>query len=99
MSNHENEQQQVIELKDPVCGMTVSTDSQHHVHHAGVDYYFCCAGCSSKFESDPIKYLEPREPEPADPGAWYTCPMDPEVRQLGTRHLPQVRHGVGDGDA
>ena len=89
MSNHENEQQQVIELKDPVCGMTVSTDSQHHVHHAGVDYYFCCAGCSSKFESDPIKYLEPREPEPADPGAWYTCPMDPEVRQLGPGTCPK----------
>ena len=89
MSNHENEQQQVIELKDPVCGMTVSTDSQHHVHHAGVDYYFCCAGCSCKFESDPIKYLEPREPEPADPGAWYTCPMDPEVRQLGPGTCPK----------
>ena len=89
MSNHEDEQQQVNELKDPVCGMTVSTDSQHHVHHAGVDYYFCCAGCSSKFESDPIKYLEPREPEPADPGAWYTCPMDPEVRQLGPGTCPK----------
>ncbi|MBT5720333.1 MAG: heavy metal translocating P-type ATPase [Gammaproteobacteria bacterium] len=69
--------------------MSVSADSQHHVHHAGVDYYFCCAGCGSKFESDPIKYLEPREPEPADPGAWYTCPMDPEVRQLGPGTCPK----------
>lgn len=89
MSHHEDEQQQPNELKDPVCGMSVSADSQHHVHHAGVDYYFCCAGCGSKFESDPIKYLEPREPEPADPGAWYTCPMDPEVRQLGPGTCPK----------
>ena len=89
MSHHEDEQQQPNELKDPVCGMSVSADSQHHVHHAGVDYYFCCAGCSCKFESDPIKYLEPREPEPADPGAWYTCPMDPEVRQLGPGTCPK----------
>jgi len=89
VSHHEDEQQQPNELKDPVCGMSVSADSQHHVHHAGVDYYFCCAGCGSKFESDPIKYLEPREPEPADPGAWYTCPMDPEVRQLGPGTCPK----------
>lgn len=89
MSHHEDEQQQPNELKDPVCGMSVSADSQHHVHHAGVDYYFCCAGCGSKFESDPIKYLEPREQEPADPGAWYTCPMDPEVRQLGPGTCPK----------
>lgn len=89
MSHHEDEQQQPNELKDPVCGMSVSADSQHHVHHAGVAYYFCCAGCGSKFESDPIKYLEPREPEPADPGAWYTCPMDPEVRQLGPGTCPK----------
>jgi Cu+-exporting ATPase len=89
VSHHEDEQQQPNELKDPVCGMSVSADSQHHVHHAGVDYYFCCAGCGSKFESDPIKYLEPREQEPADPGAWYTCPMDPEVRQLGPGTCPK----------
>ncbi len=77
------------ELKDPVCGMTVTPQSQHHVQHAGSDYYFCCAGCASKFSADPEKYLQPREAEAVDPGAWYTCPMDPEVRQIGPGTCPK----------
>ena len=44
-------------LKDPVCGMTVTPQSPHHVSHAGNDYFFCSAGCASKFSADPKKYL------------------------------------------
>jgi xanthine dehydrogenase accessory factor len=42
---------------DPVCGMTVSTDSSRPVRHDGADYYFCCAGCRQAFEQDPDAYI------------------------------------------
>jgi Cu+-exporting ATPase len=75
----------MTELKDPVCGMTVTEQSKHMYEHAGERFYFCCAGCKTKFAADPAKYLAPK-PAPvvvaaAPPGAVYTCPMHPEVRQ------------------
>ncbi len=43
---------------DPVCGMTVETTSaKAKLDHRGSTYYFCCAGCASKFQADPEKYL------------------------------------------
>ena len=46
------------EAADPVCGMTVATDSSRPVRHAGAAYYFCCAGCRDAFEKDPDAYLK-----------------------------------------
>ena len=38
------------EAKDPVCGMTVAVAGARHTAEVrGVTYYFCCAGCRSKF--------------------------------------------------
>ena len=75
-------------LKDPVCGMTVTSASPHVVQHQGSSIYFCSAGCKGKFEADPEKYLARARGvssatplEAAAPGAVYTCPMHPEVRQ------------------
>ncbi|MBP7684450.1 MAG: heavy metal translocating P-type ATPase [Deltaproteobacteria bacterium] len=75
-------------LKDVVCGMTVTADSPHHAEHEGQAFYFCNPKCRIKFLADPHKYLtppaatEPVTPPPSAPaGTWYTCPMDPEVRQ------------------
>lgn len=77
-------------LQDPVCQMSVSTDSPHHLQHAGSDYYFCSAGCKEKFSANPQKYLNGREAaQPEDPNAWYICPMDPEVRQQGPGTCPK----------
>lgn len=43
---------------DPVCGMTVQLASaKAKVDYRGSTYYFCCAGCASKFQTDPEKYL------------------------------------------
>ncbi len=45
---------------DPVCGMQVKVDAgKPTLEHAGQTYYFCCAGCRTKFEADPAKYLSP----------------------------------------
>jgi xanthine dehydrogenase accessory factor len=44
---------------DPVCGMTVAIiDTTETTTHAGVSYYFCCAGCRDRFERDPTPYVE-----------------------------------------
>jgi xanthine dehydrogenase accessory factor len=46
--------------KDPICGMTVDTISTKYMsEHAGVRYYFCCAGCKHTFDKDPQKYALP----------------------------------------
>ncbi|MCZ6871171.1 MAG: heavy metal translocating P-type ATPase [Gammaproteobacteria bacterium] len=65
-----------VTYTDPVCGMTVSEDSEHRFTHEGVDYRFCCNGCRTKFEGDPERYLNPPDEETsAAPGTRYICPM------------------------
>src|SRR5664279_1098887 len=74
---------------DPVCGMTVDPHTaKHRAEHHGHSYYFCSAGCRSKFTADTQKYLGAREPEPVVAGATYTCPMHPEIRQVGPGACP-----------
>jgi P-type Cu+ transporter len=74
---------------DPVCGMSVDpANAKHSAEHQGQTYYFCCNGCRSKFTADPEKYLKVREPEPVVEGAIYTCPMHPEIRQVGPGTCP-----------
>jgi P-type Cu+ transporter len=87
---------------DPVCGMTVPVDSPHAATHAGKHYAFCSGGCRAKFVADPARYLEPKKKHeehvhvanktPVDaavaPGTIYTCPMHPEVRQVGPGNCP-----------
>jgi Cu+-exporting ATPase len=79
--------------RDPVCGMMVDpAKTPHKTRHAGKDIYFCAARCREKFEADPARYLAPQDkaPEaPAKPGAIYTCPMHPEVRQEGPGSCPK----------
>jgi P-type Cu+ transporter len=75
---------------DPVCGMPVDPQTTPHRHSfGGSTFYFCCAGCKTKFATDPAKYLAPKAGKPAAPaGAIYTCPMHPEVRQEGPGACP-----------
>jgi P-type Cu+ transporter len=77
---------------DPVCGMTVQPNEKFVVHD-GKTYYFCSPGCVTKFRADPARYLEksarsaPADLVPAD--TIYTCPMHPEVRQVGFGTCPK----------
>ncbi len=76
-------------VKDPVCGMTVDPHTaKHKSEYQGRPYYFCRAGCKEKFDADPEKYLSPREAEPVPEGTEYTCPMHPEIRQIGQGSCP-----------
>ncbi len=75
--------------KDPVCGMAVDpATSRHRAEHRGTTYHFCSAGCRTKFEADPNRYLNPPKAEPAKPGGTYTCPMHPQIRQEGAGSCP-----------
>jgi len=76
---------------DPVCGMTVDPAKSPHRHtHLGHGYFFCSAGCRTKFAADPSKYLEETATAAAREikGTIYTCPMHPEVRQIGPGSCP-----------
>ena len=78
---------------DPVCGMRVNPKTaKHRAEHVGKTYYFCSAGCRTKFVGDPAKYLAPKQTaapqEPVAPGTIYTCPMHPEIRQVGPGSCP-----------
>jgi P-type Cu+ transporter len=88
-------------VKDPVCGMTVDPQTaKHRTRHEGHDYFFCSAGCRGKFEADPAKYLAGDEAKsivaggaavqqaPVPAGTIYTCPMHPQIRQVGPGNCP-----------
>jgi len=44
-------------VKDIVCGMDVSTDTEFHQEYKDKTYYFCSEGCQHKFDTDPLVYL------------------------------------------
>jgi Cu2+-exporting ATPase len=79
---------------DPVCGMRVMANPAKSVEHAGAVYYFCSPHCVAKFHADPEQYvglpqqngLAPLKTAPTD--VLYTCPMHPEIRQIGPGSCP-----------
>jgi P-type Cu+ transporter len=74
---------------DPVCGMTVNPHAaKHRADHHGRTYYFCSAGCRTKFVANPQKYLGERQSDAVTEGTIYTCPMHPEIRQVGPGSCP-----------
>ena len=78
-------------VRDPVCGMLVDPHTTQHRHqHEGRTYYFCSGGCRSKFAAEPTKYLtkSSKSVENIPEGAIYTCPMHPQIRQVGPGSCP-----------
>jgi P-type Cu+ transporter len=105
---------------DPVCGMSVNTESPLRSSHAGVEYFFCSVGCQEKFDNNPQAVLAERamrqkvsatresqnedascchsgQAEPPSTKqtssrngseAIYTCPMHPEIEQVGPGDCP-----------
>jgi P-type Cu+ transporter len=87
--------------QDPVCGMNVDAQkAAARVEHGGKTYYFCSPRCAERFRHKPEKFLaspgaagmesaatpaKAREPE----GVRYTCPMHPEIVQIGPGTCPK----------
>lgn len=79
-------------VKDPVCGMMVDPHmTTHRAQYQGKPYYFCSPGCQMKFMADPATYAEAsaeRKAEAVPEGTIYTCPMHPQIRQVGPGSCP-----------
>jgi Cu+-exporting ATPase len=80
---------------DPVCGMTVDRRSaKYKTAWNGQDFFFCGLHCLDKFQAEPSRYLASAAPTartsaPATPaGTIYTCPMHPQIRQIGPGNCP-----------
>ncbi|HTZ47651.1 MAG TPA: heavy metal translocating P-type ATPase [Verrucomicrobiae bacterium] len=88
--------------KDPVCGMSVDpAKAAGKIDHHGKSYYFCSPRCAERFRNEPEKFLaapgtpgmdhSPAAKAPSSPaahGVRYTCPMDPEIVQIGPGACP-----------
>ncbi len=81
------------EFIDPVCGMAITPENAAEKYDfQGKTYYFCSTGCLNKFRQDPQSFLEQKqeeEPVVESTSVEYTCPMHPEVMQIGPGTCPK----------
>ena len=103
MSTHKHSTERGV--IDPICGMTVNPETAAgSFEFEGKQYYFCSRHCVEKFRENPQRFLSPTAPaQPVTigiqrshkppPGSSdqreYTCPMHPEVRQVGPGSCPK----------
>ena len=82
------------DVKDPVCGMSVDpATTKHSSTFEDRPYFFCSTNCLDKFAADPKRYAafasNPAKADPPAPsGTIYTCPMHPQIRQVGPGNCP-----------
>jgi Cu+-exporting ATPase len=65
--------------------------TEHHLDHKGQRYFFCSGSCRTRFEAEPEKFLAPKSSvaeKKLPEGTIYTCPMHPEIRQVGPGSCP-----------
>ena len=77
---------------DPVCKMQVLPETAAAKHeHNGKTYYFCAVRCMERFRENPERFLAPTSAIRHPPSAirYYTCPMHPEIHQLGPGSCPK----------
>ena len=88
-------------LLDPVCGMKVAPDPAKSVEYSGTTYYFCGQRCVEKFRASPQQYLQPKSSAEAvvDKSVLYTCPMHPEIQQVGPGACPKCGMALEPMDA
>jgi len=90
-------------MKDPVCNMNVTEDSDHHIQYESKEYYFCSEKCLNKFKQSPLQYekkeccghcdSDEKEDKPMNQvgseDVIYTCPMHLEIEQVGPSNCPK----------
>ncbi len=81
-------------IVDPVCGMKVEEPREHSAEHQGKTYAFCSEHCLKAFKKEPSRYVgsdvgsQKRSRIQTSSQAVYTCPMHPEIRQIGPGSCP-----------
>ena len=80
---------------DPVCHMQVMPETAAaRYDYNGKTYYFCNPRCLERFKANPEHFLVPVKLEISDSKSEisdviYTCPMHPDVRQVGPGVCPK----------
>src|SRR5437870_2968988 len=80
---------------DPVCHMQVMPETAAaRYDYKGKTYYFCNPRCLERFKANPEQFLGFAKLETSDSksrisNVIYTCPMHPEVRQMGPGACPK----------
>ncbi|MEK7724897.1 MAG: heavy metal translocating P-type ATPase [Acidobacteriota bacterium] len=78
---------------DPVCKMLVQPQTAAtKFDYNGKTYFFCAVGCQNKFRQNPDFFLNPETKPMAmaeESKDIYTCPMDPEIEQIGPGICPK----------
>src|SRR4030088_2846759 len=89
-SDHDHHTDGKANVRDPVCGMSVDpATSRHRFDYRAKPFLFSSAGCRTKFAADPKGYLDNSKLTAAVPeGTIYTCPMHPQIRQVGPGSCP-----------
>lgn len=87
-------------VKDPVCGMTVEPNEEApRSSFEGKEYFFCSGHCKTKFDKSPTNFVNrshtghhhpqsATKAAAANKDALYTCPMHPEIKQVGAGTCP-----------
>ncbi|MCH8057690.1 MAG: YHS domain-containing protein [Proteobacteria bacterium] len=100
-THHDESPENGIQAVDPVCGMRVSAEGEHRHVHEEIEYLFCSASCREKFIAAPEQYLEFSDVDGSSYGgghdtaaapmdaSLYTCPMHPEIQQVGPGACPK----------
>lgn len=70
--------------------MDVDPHDSESFSYKGKTYYFCSDHCVKRFRENPERYLtkKPLADVEAETDVVYTCPMHPEVRQIGPGTCP-----------
>ncbi|HXJ13281.1 MAG TPA: heavy metal translocating P-type ATPase [Candidatus Limnocylindrales bacterium] len=86
--------------RDPVCGMLVDPQkAAAKFEHGGKTFFFCSPRCKERFQQDPEKFLAApgtagmehapaAQPAASSENIRYTCPMHPEIVQIGPGSCP-----------
>lgn len=92
-SSEKSSKSNTTDLKDPVCGMTVTRQAAYQSVHMGSTFFFCGTKCKTKFDVNPMLYMsgnaEKSQMTSAAAGTIYTCPMHPEIRQDHAGNCPK----------
>jgi P-type Cu+ transporter len=76
---------------DPVCKMKVTPESSAGKFvYQDTTYYFCAESCVNRFKQTPDKFLKTEVLQPIEETTEieYTCPMHPEIEQIGFGMCP-----------
>ncbi|MCB0309184.1 MAG: heavy metal translocating P-type ATPase, partial [Bdellovibrionales bacterium] len=90
----ESKVHETMDLKDPVCGMSVDSKTNHRTLYNGSNVLFCSSHCKDKFEKEPKKFTEnhlsgDQQTSQVKSSTTYTCTMHPEIKKHSQGTCPK----------